>query len=59
MSRRISAARSTTSRSPRQTASALVFFAAKLEKGVLDTRPEVVLPDTTARAEVLACSYKR
>ena len=36
-----------------------VFFAAKLEKGVLDTQPEVVLADTTARAEVLACSYKR
>jgi CRISPR-associated protein Cas5d len=36
-----------------------VFFAAKLEKGVLDTRPEVVLPDTAARTEVLACSYKR
>jgi len=36
-----------------------VFFAAKLERGVLDTRPEVVLPDAAARTEVLACSYKR
>lgn len=36
-----------------------VFFEAKLKGGVLDTRPEVVLPDQDSRAEVLACSYKR
>jgi CRISPR-associated protein Cas5d len=36
-----------------------VFFSAKLENGVLDTRPEVVLLDAAARLEVLACSYKR
>jgi hypothetical protein len=36
-----------------------VFFDAKLVSGVLNTRPEDVLTDAAARAEVLACSYKR
>lgn len=36
-----------------------VFFEARLEHGVLDTRPEAVLHEDGARAEVLACSYKR
>jgi CRISPR-associated protein Cas5d len=36
-----------------------VFFDAKLEHGVLNTRPEDVLPDAEIRQEVLACSYKR
>jgi CRISPR-associated protein Cas5d len=36
-----------------------VFFAARLERGALDTRPEVVLHDEAARVEVLACSYRR
>ncbi len=35
-----------------------VFFAAKLENGIMDTRPEVVLPDAAVREEVLACSSK-
>ena len=35
-----------------------VFFPARLDNGVMDTRPESVLPETT-RQEVLACSYKR
>lgn len=42
-----------------QVASFLVFFEARLEHGVLDTRPEAVLHEDGARAEVLACSYKR
>jgi CRISPR-associated protein Cas5d len=36
-----------------------VFFEAKLEHGVLNTRPEDVLLDAEIRQEVLACSYKR
>jgi CRISPR-associated protein Cas5d len=36
-----------------------VFFAARLQQGVLDTRPETVLATESVRAEVLACSYKR
>jgi CRISPR-associated protein Cas5d len=36
-----------------------VFFSARLENGVMDTRPEVVLPDQVRREEVLQCSYKR
>jgi ATP-dependent 26S proteasome regulatory subunit len=35
------------------------FFDAVLRNGVMDTRPEVVLPDETRRQEVLQCSYKR
>jgi CRISPR-associated protein Cas5d len=35
------------------------FFNAKLENGVMDTRPEVVLDDEARRQEVLQCSYKR
>jgi len=35
-----------------------VFFAAKLENGVMDTRPETVLQERQ-RTEVLQCSYKR
>jgi CRISPR-associated protein Cas5d len=36
-----------------------VFFSARLENGVMDTRPEVVLPETAEREELLKCSYKR
>jgi len=36
-----------------------VFFQARLEGGVLDTRPETALPDPAVREEVLACSYRR
>ena len=35
-----------------------VFFPARLERGVLDTRPECVIPDESIRKEVLSCSYK-
>ena len=35
------------------------FFEARLENGVMDTRPEVVLKDNARRQEVLQCSYKR
>jgi CRISPR-associated protein Cas5d len=35
------------------------FFEARLENGVMDTRPEVVLKDDARRQEVLQCSYKR
>lgn len=35
-----------------------VFFPARLENGVMDTRPEKVLEESQ-RAEVLRCSYKR
>jgi len=35
-----------------------VFFQARLEGGVLDTRPERVFPDPAVREEVLACSYR-
>lgn len=35
------------------------FFEAKLENGVMDTRPEIVLQDDLRREEVLQCSYKR
>jgi CRISPR-associated protein Cas5d len=34
------------------------FFEARLENGVLDTRPELVLGEEARRQEVLACSYK-
>jgi hypothetical protein len=34
------------------------FFEARLEDGVMDTRPEVVLTDSVRRQEVLQCSYK-
>jgi CRISPR-associated protein Cas5d len=36
-----------------------VFFSARLENGVMDTRPETVLSDAAQREEVLKCSYKR
>jgi len=36
-----------------------VFFHARLENGVLNTRPEAVLSDVVQRREVLQCSYKR
>lgn len=35
-----------------------VFFAAHLKDGVLNTHPEVVLPDPAIRQEILQCSYK-
>jgi CRISPR-associated protein Cas5d len=34
------------------------FFEARLENGVLDTRPELVLGTEARRQEVLACSYR-
>lgn len=34
------------------------FFEARLENGVLETRPEQVLPEVTRRQEVLQCSYR-
>ncbi len=36
-----------------------IFFSARLESGILDTRPEVVLREAAQREEVLKCSYKR
>ena len=35
-----------------------IFFSARLENGVLNTRPEAVLDDPTQRQEVLQCSYR-
>ena len=35
-----------------------IFFSARLDNGVMDTRPETVLPEAQ-REEVLKCSYKR
>jgi CRISPR-associated protein Cas5d len=35
------------------------FFDARLENGVMDTRPDLVLPQDQNRTEVLQCSYKR
>jgi CRISPR-associated protein Cas5d len=35
-----------------------VFFPARLENGVMDTRPEAVLREQAQREEVLKCSYK-
>jgi CRISPR-associated protein Cas5d len=35
------------------------FFSAVLKDGVMDTRPELALPDEIRRREVLQCSYKR
>jgi CRISPR-associated protein Cas5d len=35
------------------------FFDARLEDGVMDTRPEVVFKDGARRMEVLQCSYRR
>lgn len=35
------------------------FFEARVENGVMDTRPEIVLSNQERREEVLACSYKR
>jgi len=36
-----------------------VFFSARLENGIMNTRPEMVLGDPAQRKEVLACSFKR
>jgi CRISPR-associated protein Cas5d len=36
-----------------------VFFSARLQDGVMDTRPEVVLQDPSTREELLGCSYRR
>ena len=36
-----------------------VFFSARLQDGVMDTRPESVLPEAAQREEVLRCSYRR
>ncbi len=36
-----------------------IFFSARLQDGVMDTRPEVVLPEQGQREEILTCSYKR
>jgi len=35
------------------------FFEARLENGVMETRPETVLSDEGRRQEVLKCSYRR
>jgi CRISPR-associated protein Cas5d len=35
------------------------FFDARLENGVMDTRPELVLREGARRQEVLSCSYRR
>jgi len=35
------------------------FFNAVIRNGVMDTRPEIVLPEENRRQEVLQCSYKR
>ncbi|HUN83347.1 MAG TPA: type I-C CRISPR-associated protein Cas5c [Terracidiphilus sp.] len=35
------------------------FFEARLENGVMETRPETVLADEARRQEVLECSYRR
>jgi CRISPR-associated protein Cas5d len=35
------------------------FFDARLIDGVMETRPELALPEIQSRAEVLRCSYKR
>ena len=34
------------------------FFNARLDHGVLNTRPEVAIPEIERRQEVLACSFK-
>jgi CRISPR-associated protein Cas5d len=34
------------------------FFEARVDNGVMDTRPEAVLPDVERRKDLLACSYK-
>jgi hypothetical protein len=34
------------------------FFEARLENGVMDTRPDLVLLEEACRQEVLACSYR-
>jgi hypothetical protein len=36
-----------------------LFFDARLNAGVMDTRPEAVLAGDARRQEVLQCSYKR
>ena len=36
-----------------------VFFQARVQQGVLDTRPEQAVPDEAVRQELMACSYKR
>jgi CRISPR-associated protein Cas5d len=36
-----------------------IFFSARLENGVMETTPEIVLTNRVQREEVLQCSYKR
>jgi CRISPR-associated protein Cas5d len=36
-----------------------VFFSARLENGIMNTTPEMVLGDPALREEVLQCSYRR
>ncbi len=36
-----------------------VFFSARLENGIMNTRPEMVVGDPVQRQEVLQCSYRR
>ena len=36
-----------------------MFFSARLVNSVMDTRPDVVLPQASQREEVLKCSYRR
>ena len=36
-----------------------LFFDAKIQNGVMDTRPEAVIADAARREEMLQCSYKR
>lgn len=43
----------------RPDASRAIFFDAKVRDGVLDTRPEIAIPDPAILQEVLACSSKR
>lgn len=43
----------------RPEANQAVFFNARLVNGVMDTRPDIVLPDAERRKELLQCSYKR
>jgi len=42
----------------RPTGNRATFFEARLENGVLDTRPDIVLAEESRRREVLSCSYR-
>jgi CRISPR-associated protein Cas5d len=42
----------------RPTGNQSTFFEARLDGGVMDTRPELVLTEETRREEVLQCSYR-